>query len=1212
VALILTGFGVSASAATLWSDLGATLVHETQQGQDLLGGLVKRDDKSSDTLYFKFHIDPLSDASTEEYFAGFQLYEGTDERLGVGNSLKAWAYSAYNTAEAGEFNKVFGDMDLKSSRPESSSPGVFLPYELPRRGIENTVVFKVQYVSNGLDQVTVWLNPDLGPGATESGQRADLTTKFTANASFDQIRLKHGGGGPGWTFSDMAIATSFNDFVNGAGAETNGAKSAFGNSEAWLTFRSWQREEGLPQNSVHALVTTPDGYLWLGGDDGVTRFDGVRFVTFGAREGLRNGRVRVLFAHSSGALWIGTAGGGLTRWHNGKAETFTKQNGLPSDVITALAEDSEARIWVGTEAGLAIESGGRFTTPPNAARFDGKPIDMLYKDRHGFMWIGAGGVGVFRHVEGKLVSFTDPTVETLLQETHCMLEDKAGQLWFGCGDDFVLYRGVENWRRYRIPRHLARPYVTALAETPDGTVWAGSVSEGLVQFKAGKLTQVNGAGGLSDNFVEALVSDREGNLWVGTGAGLNRLTRGVLTVLGQNDGLGYGPVFGLAEVAPDVILACKPGDGLYRSTGRNFSRLTPVALTGRQAEVKSILAASDGTFWVAGERGLLHFTNSPVEAEAAWETALEGVSATALAEDAAGEIWAGTRIGEVWRSRAGEWVRQTNCTQNRVITSLVPEGQDAVWIGTDGDGLFRVAGPNREHFNKQTGLPSDSIQTLRRDAQGDLWIGTAGGGLVLLHDRRLTTFAMNEGLPDNTVSQILEDESDRLWLATHRGIAAVSKRELQEVAAGKSTVVYPQVFDRMAGMSAEECTSGFFPAGLRTKSGLLWFSTLKGIAVVDPRAPEKDSPRVPVLVEEVLVDGLPVAERNGAKHAPLSDAVIRIPPGKRRLEFVYAGISFNAPERVRFRYQMEGLDSDWVDAGTRRAAFYSFLPPGKYRFRVAARNRAGDWNEASEALNLVVLRRFWQTWWFLGFVIVGLVGGVGAGVRVVEQRKSQQRLKRLEQERTLERERARIAQDLHDDLGSSLTRISLLSDLIRADGRDVGAVAIHADKISQSAAETVQALEEIVWAIRPGSDTLQSLVEYIAHFANELFDGSAAHCRLDLPHDLPAHSLPPEMRHNVFLIVKEALTNALKHAGAREVQVKASATERWLEIQVQDDGRGFDTPSQVQAETHHGLGNMRRRADAMGAAFKVTSAREKGTTVNLKISFPVTLMHGKT
>jgi signal transduction histidine kinase/streptogramin lyase len=1236
----LVGGAVPACAGVLWSDLGATLVHETGAGNDILGGALKRDDTSNDTLYFMFHVDPLSDVGTEEYFAGFQLYEGDAERLAVGNSLKAYAYSAFNTATNGEFNKVFGDVDLASARPETSSPGVFLPYELPRRGIERTIVFKVHYVAGEDDQVTVWLGPDLAPGATEASQPESLTTTFTANASFNEVRLRHGGGGAGWTFSDMEIATSFSDFVSPGSTEPGGAAlGTAGGGGLALTFRSWQREQGLPENAVRALAQTRDGYLWIGSDDGVARFDGVRFVSFGLREGWRSGPVQTLFEDSHGALWIGTAASGLTRWQDGQFTTFTVRDGLPSDSVTALSEDGEGRLWVGTQAGLALWQDGRLATPGAAEQFKGKPIPVLFKNRQGVLWLGAADTGIFRLQDGKFVAVTDASVEGLLRNPHCLLEDKAGRLWVGAGDDFVLCRDGGQWRRYRIPRHLARPYVSALAEEPDGTVWAGSVSEGLFQFEAGKLAAINASSGLLDNAVESLLVDREGNLWVGTGAGLNRLRRSNLLVFGQNEGLGYGPVQGLAEVAPGVIWAGKPDDGLYRWEGRNFSRLSPAGLSRRYPDVIALLMARDGNCWMSGANGLWRFKDPRYAAGEAELAALAGLNVIALAEDRDGALWAGTREGQVWRLRRGEWMAQTNYSQSHPVTAILHDSDATTWIGTEGDGLYRYQQKSRVHYDKGSGLLSDWIRTLHIDTKGTLWIGTAGGGLSRWHSGQLTTFTTREGLPDNTISQILEDSTGRLWLGSNRGIACVSKGELEELVAGKIAVVYPQVYGRAEGMPSEECTGGFYPAGLKTKSGWLCFSTLKGLVVMNPPAQQAGVPLPAVVLEETLIDGVvadtlppsPASEKAGAvattntngtipppppaapsptptgqgRVVPPAVPTVRIAPGKHRLEFHYTGLSLSAPERVRFRYRLEPLDTDWVEAGARRAAFYSYVPPGQYHFRVIACNRGGNWNEAGASLSLIVMPHFWQAWWFLGLASMGLLAAVAGAVGIVEKRKHQRRLKLVEQERALEHERARIAQDLHDDLGSSLTRISLLSDLARSDKDNPSQVEVHAQKISQSAGQTVRALEEIVWALRPGSDSLQSLVEYIAHFANELFEGEGAHCRLDLPPDLPARSLPPEMRHNIFLVVKEALTNAFKHSHAREVRVQAKASARTLEFVVQDDGQGFESQAlPPKPGKRQGLGNMRRRAEDMGGTLTVESVPGTGTTVRLAVNFP--------
>lgn len=1203
----------SAPAAVLWTDLGATLVRNSGPGSDIVLGAVRRNDSDSDTLYFKFHLDPLSDSNTEEYFAAFQLFENGKERLGVGNSLKAWGYSAFNTDNSGEFNRVFGDIDLRSARPESSSPGVFLPYELPRRGIESTIVFKVRYVPGGNDLVTAWLNPDLGPGATEAGQPENLTTRFNANASFDEIRLRHGGGGGGWTFSDMAIATSFQDFVQGA----NNEPGSLARSPMPFAIRSWQREQGLPHNSVYALAQTRDGYLWAGGDDGLTRFDGVRFISLGLREGLLSGRVRVLFEDSEGVLWIGTLGGGLARREGDRVTTLTTKDGLPSDTITALAEDSEQRLWVGTENGLTRLQGGRVAPPAMPTELRDKLIATLCRDRHGVIWVGATGAGLFQCQAGRFQRVQEPTIDSLLQDPHSVFEDRMGRVWVGAGDDFVLCHEEDQWRRYRLPRHVARPYVTALVEQPDGSVWAGSLSEGLFQFKEGRINPVNASSGLSDNFVEALLVDREGNLWVGTHAGLNRLRRKDLATYSQNEGLAYGAVHGLVEVSPGVVWAAKPGDGLYRFDGRRFSRMADIELFDRPAELASLLRTHDGACWAGGTRGLLRFHTVGDTATTTGQSALSGSHVLALAEHAAGDLWAGTREGELWRLRENVWTRCAALTPPHPIPALASDGTDSLWIGTDGGGLRRYEAQGTGISEPHTGLLSPWIRTLYMDKENTLWIGTAGGGLGRWRGGRIANYTTREGLPDNTVSQILEDERGRLWLGSDRGIASVNKRDLEEISAGRLSRVSPQLYGRTEGMLSEECTGGFSPAGLKSSSGELWFSTLKGVVVLDPRPSRTPPAPPPVVLEEVLVDGVVVDRPAGVGSAtpfrsgsmPAQTDVpatsdLTIPPGTHRLEIHYTGLSFSAPERLRFRYQLVGLDSDWVEAGSQRTAFYGYVPPGEYSFRVTSCNGEGPWNQEAATLRLTVHPHWWQKAWFLGLAAASLLACVGSGVRLFEKRRLSHRLARLEQERSLERERARIAQDLHDDLGSSLTRISLLCDQIKAEPGSSAQVGTHANRISSSAAQTVRALEEIVWALRPGSDSLQSLVEYIAHFANELFEGDKARCRLDLPHDLPTRPLPPEMRHNVFLIVKEALTNALKHAEACEVRVQMKVSGTTLEVIVQDNGQGFDPAKPLGPAGHNGLGNMRRRAEAMGAELRINSAPGQGTRIKLTVELP--------
>jgi signal transduction histidine kinase/ligand-binding sensor domain-containing protein len=1074
-------------------------------------------------------------------------------------------------------------------------------------------MFKVQYVPGGDDLVTVWLEPNLSPDATENDQLESLTTHFKANASFDQIHLRHGGGGGGWIFSEMAIGTSFNDFANGGESDTG--------SEKPFSFRSWQREQGLPENYVRALAQTKDGYIWVGSDEGVSRFDGVNFFSLGLQEKFQSGPVRVLFGDNRGGLWIGSVDAGLSCWQGDKLNKFTTQDGLPSDSVTALAEDGSGRLWVGTEAGLAVLQDGRFKTLSGSTVFSGKPITMLYHDPRGNMWVGATGVGIFHYGEEKFVQLQAPAVDSLLLDPHCLLVDKKGRIWIGAGDSFVLCRNGDQWLRFGMPRHLAAHYIDALSEASDDTVWAGSVGEGLFEFKGGKLAAINASSGLSDNMIEALLTDREGKLWVGTHGGLDRICPRKVSVHSHNDGLDYGEVQGFAEFSSGVIWVTQP-DGAYQWDGQRFRRLVLAGLAPQTPAASSVLAAADGSCWLAGTFGLLQVRSFESAEREPAVPALTNLSISALGQNPiSSEVWAGARNGELWHFLAGTWQPQTNIPPNHGITGILTDANGTLWVGTEGDGLYQLEGPAYGRCEKVHGLPSGWIRTLHLDSDHTLWIGTGGGGLCRLQNGEIATFTKREGLPDNTISQILEDDEGNLWLGGNRGIARVNKHELADLSAHKIPAVYPQIYGRADGMLSEECAGGFCPAGLKTKAGALWFSTLKGIVVIDPRH-LINSPAPTVALEETMVDGVPetpIFGRAGegisvSRNSELSSTEsLVVAPGKHTLEFRYTGLSFDAPERVRFRYRLEGLDPDWVEAGTRRAALYSFVPPGTYRFRVIACNGDGVWNEKGSGLTLTVLSYFWQTWWFLGgTALTSAAMGLGA-VRVVVKRRLQQRLQRLELDRALERERTRIAQDLHDIMGAKLCRISFMSEDARRSQAIPTDLQQQIRSISDDSREVLRSLDEVVWAINPEKDSLEHLVSYIAQYAQDYLRKTGIECELEIPAQLPAQPLTSQSRHHLFLAFHEALTNILKHSGATRAHVAVTCSGNAFEIVVTDNGSGFDltrseaNTSGSSAGFGNGLTNMRRRLTEIGGSFRIESQPGQGTTIRFGLLLNVPL-----
>jgi ligand-binding sensor domain-containing protein len=935
------GFALPAGAVVLWRDLNVITVTNNGPGTDLLSGAVKRDDQANDTLYFKFHVYPISDATTEPYFAALELYDGESEHLGIGNALEAWGYSAFfSSDEPAGSNPARPYIDLHSAHPDNSLKGAPRDYQLPQRGVGVTIMFKVQYVPGGDDLVTVWLNPDLGPGATEAEQPEALTTRFNAGATFDEVRLRHRGKGGGWTFSDLAIATSFNDFIDSSSDRPGSTEFDLSRSAGALSFQSWQESQGLSQLPAHALAETRDGYLWIAGGNDLFRFDGLKFVSF-ARQLLPAGHpVQALLGDSQGALWVGSADG-LECWSNGRLSTWSIKDGLPSSSVTCLSEDLSGRLWVGTAAGLAILRAGRLISPANSPALREGGVSALFTDRQGAIWVVMKDQGVFECRENQFIPVTNPLDGSSLSAVRCLLVDAHGGLWLGTGENSVLLRDQTGWHRYGISKRFAGSSVSALAEEGNGTIWAGA-GNGLFQFSEGQFTGVPGSSRLAGAAVNSLFVDREGKLWAGTDEALNRLQRKILFAFGQNEGLGFGPVQALAQVSPGVIWAARSGDGIYRWDGRSFSPLKAAGLAAHDSRVNAFLVARDGACWVASSNGLLRYKDPVAAADEVSWFPLRGAEVTALAEDINGGIWAGTHAGAVWRLAAGEWSEQSSAPNDKPINVLLPDPDGSIWAGTGGAGLIHLKTGVIESFGQSTGLAGDDVRSLYRDAQGRLWIGTTSG-LSCRNRGQFSSLSARDGLPGDVISQILEDEAGRLWLGTGQGIACVSKRRLEEYAAGKVAALYPRIFNRLDGMPSEECVAGPGSAGLKTQGGLLWFPTAKGVIVVAPRTLPTETLVPNVALEEILVDGAAVKESLG------SEISLRIPPGKHRLEFHYTGLWQDAPETIRFRYRMKGWDADWIEAGTSRTAIYNFVPPGQYRFEVIACNREGTWTGGDPA-----------------------------------------------------------------------------------------------------------------------------------------------------------------------------------------------------------------------------------------------------------------------
>ncbi len=666
----------------------------------------------------------------------------------------------------------------------------------------------------------------------------------------------------------------------------------------------------------------------------------------------------------------------------------------------------------------------------------------------------------------------------------------------------------------------------------------------------------------------------ENNLWVGTeGAGVYHCHQGQWDQLGADAGLSHLFAWSVSEDTRGRVWVGTWGGGVFVGQNGKFG-LAP-GLETMRAPAQAILHGTNGVTWIGTDDGLIR-----------------------------------CKEGQIVRYGESEGLDLPH------VRTLAEAPDGTLWFGMFGGGLGRLSEGTLKQFRVRDGLSSDFVQCLRLDRDGVLWLGTSGGGLNRLKAGRFAAITKNQGLADNVICHIEEDDHGFFWMSSHGGIIRASKTELEACADGRANRVECLTYGKGEGMPTLECSGGMQPSGCKTADGRLWFPTSKGLVAVDPNDVKGNLLPPPVLIEELRVDDKiqvpemkPTARSGQAKGRAATvsnqDDIprFRIGPGAHRYEFSFTGLSFTVPEKVRFRYRVEDLDPDWADAGTKRLVNYSYIPPGSYTFRVIACNNDGVWSEPGAAVHFTVLPQFWQTWWFRALSGLGAAGLLTAVVLFITRRRMREKLERLEQQRAIERERTRIARDIHDDLGASLTRITMLSQSARAE-LEPSAVASDLDRIFDTARELTRAMDEIVWAVNPKHDTLDSLATYLGRFAQGFLAAAHVSCRLDVPMQLPGWPVTAETRHNLFLAFKESLNNAVKHSQTTEVRVSLEMTEAGFRLLVDDGGCGFSTNGSLKEAMGtlrpgpgNGLLNMRQRLSEIGGLCEILSSPGNGTKI---------------
>ncbi len=971
--------------------------------------------------------------------------------------------------------------------------------------------------------------------------------------------------------------------------------------------RIWQVENGLPQNKVTAVVQTHDGYLWVGTYSGLARFDGVRFTVVDENNtpAMPSSRVTSLFEAVDGTLWIGDESGQVAQYKDGTFQAVAVHAKWDGGKIHGIAADESGDVWLLNEFGqLARVRDGLVLNPESG------PVAKMMDLTHsvgGTIWIArAGRISKLERAEVHSTDLHQPATNDYVQG---IAASTGGGLW-------VASNGlIRKWKDDQWVENLgAAPWsnapLTRLMETSSGALAAGTSSHGLYLVfpdnPAGSL-HFDRANGFPSDWVISLCEDRERNLWAGIGGGgLVLLRPSNIQTISPPDQWQGRAVLSVCAGQQGALWIGTEGAGLYRFQNHNWTNFGSANLTQgiRNPYIWSLAEDERGRLSAGTWGGGLFLQNGN---DFDFAPGMENITPPmpALYPTHNGDLWIGTEEG-LLRYRHGDttWFLGTNGQSLRSVRTITEDNhQAAIWFGTAGNGLACLANNQIHQFRKADGLSSDFIECLHFDTAGALWIGTFGGGLNRLKNGHFSVINGRQGLPNSVIGDIEEDGLGYFWMSSHDGIIRVSEAELNRCADEETDKVNCLTYGVNDGLPTIECSEGLQPAGCRTADGRLWFPTAKGLVSVDPANVTVNHLPPPVIIEEFQVDDKPFNQKQ-AGATPL-----KIPPGRHRLEFQYTGLSFVAPEKVRFKYRLKGFDDDWVEAETKRVATYNYIPPGNYTFQVAACNSDGIWNESGASVAFDVLPYFWQTAWFRLTALAVLVMASGSLVWFDTRRRMRRKLERAERQRDIERERTRIARDIHDDLGAYLTRITMISESTRGDLKNPDRAEQGLNKIYETARELTRSMDEIVWAVNPRHDTLEGLASYLEKFAQDWLATAGLRCRLDLPVQFPEWGLTSEVRHNLFLACKEALHNIVKHSGASEVYIRLTINPQSFDLSIEDNGCGFplETKSPPRAaaaassSSGNGLENMARRLAGIGGTCEIHSQPGGGTKINFRV-----------
>ena len=989
-----------------------------------------------------------------------------------------------------------------------------------------------------------------------------------------------------------------------------GSRSAETNAERAVSYSRhvWQSTDGLPEDLAQALAETPDGHLWIGTSGGLVRFDGFRFTVFDHRTSaaFRDDSIYSLHTTRDGTLWAGSEGGGLIRLANGRFRNFGRAEGLSNGFVRVIFEDSSARLWIGTDSGLFLMQN------ESLLRIDGRSgrpqiaVHSICEDQKGRILVGGSGLLVLRHDLTDYEYYTsgespaDNSIRTIRRTPD-------GALWIGTISGLRRLANGLAGDPFRGPKLIKETNVCFLLVGRGGEVWIGSYGRGMFRYRNGHLERFGAPTALPHDNVLALFEDREDNIWVGTQGGLLRLSPCPATTIATADGapLSINTIY---EDSDGTLFVTGLDGGLFRTSN---DALLPVTLpfSTRGLRIRNVFRESKGALWVGTDgQGAYRIEGSKVFRYTIRE-GLVNEFIRAFCENPDGSIWIGTDGGvSHWRSGRFENYTAGSGLSYDSIRMLVRDSRGQLWVTTE-NGLSRFEKGRFVLDAALERLHGEKVWALHEDSTGALWIGTQGAGLFLYEGGTLRQYTTKQGLPSDKIHFITEDRSGRFWISGPAGIASFAGADLRELPNDGSRQLAVRLYTTAEGLRTNQMNGGVQPAGVLRRNGELWFPSTKGAVRVFPELPEHGSPP-PVVIEQMLVDDRPVPlssqlqneppQQGGASSASAtltfgSGQQLLLPPGDGKVEVHYTAIRLRSPERIRFKYWMEGFDDDWTAAGQRRIAYYTNLPPGGYRFHVVAYELDAPHNASEQVLALELEPHFYRRPWFMALCGVAITATAWGSYRM-HLRSIRRRFAAVLSERT------RLAREMHDTLIQGCVGVATLLEAA-SQAKDISPK-LNADLVDRARNEVRGTIDEArlaIWNLRHAPERGQTLTQSLSR----LTERAAAESGIAIQFQWSGTPvpLPAEVERSLTLVLREALQNAIRHASPTRIDTHLSFAPSLVEIQVEDDGCGFDVGASLTDDAHHyGLIGMREHVERHGGEFALSSEAGRGTRLRAALS----------